>query len=380
MSTYGDWEILGDPLGAGGQSTVYLVRSPARTAERIGHLDTIRRALSQNQPAELAKAISSYAREDYTSEQGALKVFRIREWGAPAEHRFKAEISVLRQDKPHLPKLLAHDEEEQWLVTEYFPSGTLDKSPLKYKGEPILALKAFRSLVETVANALHAHDIVHRDIKLHNVFIGPNGDLVPGDFGIAFVPESTRVTLTDERVGPWDYMPQWADLGVRLEAVKPNFDVYILGKLLWCMVAGRLRLPREYHRRPGFDLMTAFPERQNMHLINRILDRCIVEEPHQCLSSAAELLELVDKTLAITEKGAPVLDEQGKFLLPCRMCGVGSYQEYGPGTHMTIQTHDSYNRHVGAMSVRPFICSVCGHFQYFAPNFPDEAAKKGWKP
>jgi hypothetical protein len=25
-------------------------------------------------------------------------------------------------------------------------------------------------------------------------------------------------------------------------------------------------------------------------------------------------------------------------------------------------------------------CNVCCHYEFFAPNFPDEAATKGWKP
>ncbi len=31
------------------------------------------------------------------------------------------------------------------------------------------------------------------------------------------------------------YMPPWADIGGRLEKIDSNFDVYMLGKLLWCM-------------------------------------------------------------------------------------------------------------------------------------------------
>jgi len=83
------------------------------------------------------------------------------------------------------------------------------------------------------------------------------------------------LTRTHERVGPRDYMPQWADLGERHEKVQANFDVYMLGKLLWCLLVGRLKLPREYHRRPGFDLTSIFPKDMHVHLINSILDKCL---------------------------------------------------------------------------------------------------------
>jgi hypothetical protein len=26
------------------------------------------------------------------------------------------------------------------------------------------------------------------------------------------------------------------------------------------------------------------------------------------------------------------------------------------------------------------VCNVCTHYELFAPNFPNEAAQKGWKP
>ena len=36
-------------------------------------------------------------------------------------------------------------------------------------------------------------------------------------------------------------MPGWA-MGMRLDEVRPSFDVFGLGKLLWAMVSGRSRL------------------------------------------------------------------------------------------------------------------------------------------
>jgi len=30
-------------------------------------------------------------------------------------------------------------------------------------------------------------------------------------------------------------------------------------------------------------------------------------------------------------------------------------------------------------TLRMFVCNVCIHYELFAPNFPDEAAKKNWK-
>ena len=224
---------------------------------------------------------------------------------------------------------------------------------------------------------MHKGNYVHRDIKPANVFIKGNG-LILGDLGIVFVPgQPDRLTVTDERVGPRDYMPQWADLGQRLENVHTNFDVYMLGKLLWCMVTGRLKLPREWYRRPPYDVTALFPNDPSMRIVNAILDKCVVEEPQDCLKSAQELLEIVDENLANLERGLPLVDPSGKLTLPCRVCGKGFYREHAT---VHLPAFDSMSRQTSPVFVRLFVCNVCAHYEMFAPGFPDEAAKRGWKP
>ena len=33
-------------------------------------------------------------------------------------------------------------------------------------------------------------------------------------------------------------MPTWVSTGQRLDEVPPSFDVFALGKVLWCMISG----------------------------------------------------------------------------------------------------------------------------------------------
>ena len=73
------------------------------------------------------------------------------------------------------------------MVTEFFPNGTLEDHLLEYRGNAALALKAFRSVVATIA-LLHNENIVHRDIKPANIFIGKEHVFVLGDFGLVYVP------------------------------------------------------------------------------------------------------------------------------------------------------------------------------------------------
>jgi len=393
LLTGGDaaWEEV-KPLGSGGQSTVSLVRRPKRAKERLKSANALNHPPWPTKTSgverikilgEFAEAIWEYARPEEPSELGALKIFKIPPEGKgaltplPGSKEYRAierlrnEITVLSQNRRGLPQLLDSDIAQRRIVTEYFEEGTLEKQPLRYRGQVLRALKAFRSLVETVSD-IHKDGYVHRDIKPANIFIRKDDELVLGDFGIVFIPgQPERVTFTDEKVGPRDYMPQWGDLGERLENVEANFDVYMLGKLLWCMVSGRHKLPREYHRKPAYDLARQFPNDPEINIVNEILDRCVVEEPHHCLKSAKELLEIVDQRLDVLGSGLPMLDQKGKLSLPCRVCGRGFYQEH-TSARLPTDTHP--------ILLRVFVCNVCTHYEFFAPGNPDEAAQRDWKP
>ena len=286
----------------------------------------------------------------------------------------------MRENRPNLPKLLDSNEAETWMATEYFPGKTLADFPDRYQGNPLSALSAFSGLVRTIATSLHADKIVHRDIKPANVFMANDGRLIPGDFGIVFRPDiEPRPTLLGERVGPWEYMPPWADsLGEELEKVEPNFDVYMLRKLLWCMVAGRLKLRREDHREPEYDLAKKFPGNRQMHLINSILDKCLVKRPSDCLPSAAELLKEVQAALATIRDGVPLTGEKGELILPCRACGRGFYQDQK--MRIPVTQTNANNMPAAQVYLWVFVCNVCAHYEFFAPGYPGESADRGWTP
>jgi len=375
---YGGWEIV-EPLGGGGQSDVFLVRSPARVARRAMCLEEIKTALEVDRGGELPTAIWNYAHPELTEELGALKQFKIPPKSsttlpagskeAEAIERLRNEIAVLEKGLPGLPKLLDFNEAERWIVTEYFPERTLEHHPFNYKGNAFLALRAFRSLVQTIA-LLHKEGHVHRDIKPANVFIRKEDELIPGDFGIVFSPNAKdRVTMTRERVGPRDYMAPWTNLGTRHDKVHPRDDVYMLGKLLWSMVDGHAVLPREYHKHPDyeFDLTKTFPNDPHMYMINAILDKCVVEQADQCLPGAQELLPRIDDALGIIVRGGQLLREG--VPRPCRICGKGFYQPLplraNPKDSVGLRFWIIGTGDADTVPVRPLACEYCGHVQLF---------------
>ena len=372
MGTLSDWEkVRSEPLGGGGQSTVYLARKPERKAARGRSFDTLKalsaQGLNKQTALEFAHASLDVAREDHPSELGALKVFSPRAAGIAAEQqalgRLRNEIAVLSQNRPGLLKLLDHNESENWIVTEYRHRGTLEEHLRKYKGNVKLVIKSFLSLVRTVTE-LHQEGIVHRDIKPQNIFMGDDDELILGDFGIVFLPnQPERLSVTGESVGPHDFMPPWVFLDEKPE-IKRNFDVYMMGKVLWCMVTGRMKLPREEFRDPRFDVTVLYPHDPDMYIINRILEKCVVAREQDCLFSALDLLPRILTYAEMLKRGGELVKED--IPKPCRVCGYGYYQKLNAGVALHLTTFvNMVDQHVGSLRTELLACDKCGHVQFF---------------
>lgn len=213
---------------------------------------------------------------------------------------------------------------------------------------------------------LHGKGLVHRDIKPDNIFVEEEGQLVLGDFGLVHFTERDRTRLSDtiENVGSRDWMPPWAT-GRRLDQVEPNFDVFSLGKTIWSMVANKPILPFWYHRKAEFDLQHMFNKTPEMEFINRLLDKCIVEDEADCWPDASWLRVQIDDTLRALELGADPIGVRR----PCRVCGFGEYHPFTDfgGEYRTRITNFGLTPHGGA-SFKIFICSHCGHVQLFFGN------------
>ena len=367
---YGKWEVI-EFIDQGGQGRVYRVRDVS--GSQIGTL----------QNRDLANAIATFSaisgdteREKATSQLvdairavvaesgapiGALKMLLPIEEGVAEDEeaaleRMKRELSALESvDHPALVKVLDSNLDEKWFVMEFLEGGTLSNHLDEYRSRVLGALMAFRPIVEAVA-ALHAKNIVHRDIKPDNIFVASDGRLVLADCGLAFRLENQdRLTLTFENVGTRDFQPAWS-YGMRLADVQPTFDVFGLAKVLWAMVSGTPKFPLWYFDRPEQDLRRMFPDEPAIPFVHELLRKCIVElESDTQLRDASELLAEVDAAIAAVSQGCQVPGRKAK--MRCRFCGIGTYVR-SDAFPIVGNLSTGHERNY-------FTCGHCGHVESF---------------
>lgn len=185
----------------------------------------------------------------------ALKVFAAE--GAQRDFlrkRFMAEGRLLaRLDHPRLVEVhdLAVDEVSgrPYIVMDLVrgPDGepwTLERWR-KVKKPDEAAIAAFYADLREGLAYLHAHGVVHRDIKLENVLIDRTGRAVLSDFGVSRIVDETlrkdvSVTVTFA-AGKTPIMGSYGYLAPELkrgEAATPASDAYALGVLVFRLLTG----------------------------------------------------------------------------------------------------------------------------------------------
>lgn len=382
------WEVV-DEIGAGGQGKVYLVYDRNQIDLKNGLIGDLKSALggvNAFTTVESRRKSLQFIRKVFKDivdiaelrNHGALKVLHQPEDArdaARAKDRIKNEIRAMSEaDHDHLLKILDYDPQSEWYVSKYYKNGSLAQNLSLFAGNIVAAASALRPVVEAVAH-LHKNGCVHRDIKPQNIFIGDNRNLVLGDFGLVFFQDQghSRLSATFENVGSRDWMPGWA-YSMRVDEVKPSFDVFSLGKLLWSMVAGRPILPLWYFNEPQFNIAEMFPTSKHTHLLNNLFSACIVEKEKDCLPDANGLLERLDHVITIIEANGDILETNVERR--CRVCSAGNYIAVVDNVSKVDRMRDFGFNIVGDQRFKIFVCNHCGHVQLF--SFQNRMIPAAW--
>ena len=182
-----------------------------------------------------------YQAEDAQGQLVALKVMGLDRTAHPAaRRRFAQEARTL--STLHEPSIVAARSElaeERGLLffaMEYVDGPDLGRV-LRDRGRlPGFEAVAIAGDVLQALSSAHSSGVLHRDVKPSNVFLTARGRAKLGDFGLARMAGTSRVTQAGSLLGTPEYMaPEQAE---GREASEQT-DLYAVGVLLYEMLTGR---------------------------------------------------------------------------------------------------------------------------------------------
>ncbi len=189
-----------------------------------------------------------------------------------------------------------------YIVLEYVAGETL-KQVIRREG-PMDIPQAIAYAIE-IARALgaaHDRQIVHRDVKPHNVLISEEGGAKITDFGIARTLTEEGLTLAGRVLGTTDYVSPEQALG---QPVTGQSDLYSLGVVLYEMLTGdvpfhgdspvavamkhvREDIPDVQLMRPEISASTA-----------AVVDRAVAKDLSHRYPDAASMVAALEEVLAL---------------------------------------------------------------------------------
>ncbi len=124
-----------------------------------------------------------------------------------------------------------------YLVMEYIAGQTLKQKIQRLGSLPVQdALVISEQICEALEHA-HAHGVIHRDIKPHNIMLTQGGKVKVADFGIARAAASSTLTHSGTIIGSVHYFsPEQA----RGAFAGEKSDIYSLGVVMYEMLTGKV--------------------------------------------------------------------------------------------------------------------------------------------
>jgi len=234
----------------------------------------------------------------------AIKVMKREALGcdAYAERRFIGEArAAARLKGEHVARV--HDigrldTGELYMVMEHLVGTDLNTVVRKRGPLPVEdAVTYVLQTCEAIAEA-HALDIIHRDIKPHNLFLTKGGNSIKVlDFGISKQPPKQGPDLTGTNIILGTLLYMSPEQMAQSKTVDARSDVWSIGVVLYELVTGTVPFPGEGILEiairvskgaltPPSQLRTGLPM-----AIDAIVERCLQKDPAQRFGSVIELAE-----------------------------------------------------------------------------------------
>ena len=241
-------------------------------------------------------------REQFVTDEDFIRRFR-REAQSAASLSHPNIVSIYDVGK---------DGDTEYIVMEYVEGRNLKEIIREYAPLSIdQAINLARQITLAIRNA-HENNIIHRDIKPHNILVTSDGHAKVTDFGIARAVSSATVTHTGDIIGSVHYLSPEQAKGLQSNE---QSDIYSLGIVLYELVTGKVPYDGETPITIALKHLQeqpVLPSKLNPRVekeFETVIMRAIAKSPEKRYLSAKDLLEDLNHIQAgrpIKQMGIPV--------------------------------------------------------------------------
>jgi len=240
-------------------------------------------------------------RPEFVSDEDFINKFR---------HEAKA---VARITHPNVVSIydIVESEDSLYLVMEYIEGKDL-KSLIKDRGQlSVVEALDIANQVTAGVEVAHENNIIHCDIKPHNILITDNNQVKVTDFGIARAVSSSTMTITDTIMGSAHYFSPEQAQGKEINTYS---DIYSIGVVLYEMISGQVPFKGESPISVALKHIQKEPKELNELMpsipaeVNNLVMKTLTKDPKNRHESATQLREDIVKAIKnieVSEKYKP---------------------------------------------------------------------------
>lgn len=215
--------------------------------------------------------------------------------------KFKREATAIANlSNPNIVNVLDVGSQDgiNYIVMEFIEGKTLKEIVVEKGKLPAEVAIRIAVKVSIALECAHKNNIIHRDIKPHNILVTPDGTVKVTDFGIAKSMDSATIAHTNTIIGSAHYFsPEQAKGGY----IDYRTDIYSLGVVMYEMVTGKVPFDGDTpvtvalkHIQealvPPNELTPELPLN-----LNNLIVKCLEKDPINRYQTAKELTQDLDK-------------------------------------------------------------------------------------
>jgi serine/threonine protein kinase len=273
---------------------IFYMSENQRLDHHIGNY-RLRHLLSRSQTTEIY-----LAEHTLFHTEAAVKLLDRQSTGNEVE-KFLAQASLLAHlHHPHIVQVFDFGTVEgtAFLIMNYAANGTLRQRYPKGTRLPLPLALHYTRQIASALQYTHQHHLIHRDIKPHNMLLGPHDDVMLTDFGIAVVSQD----FTSE-------VPPFRDFEGTVPYTAPeqlqgkphkNSDLYALGIIVYEWLSGDWPFTGSFDEIVHQHLFVAPPFFSEKHVavpaaFEQVVRKALAKEPEQRFSGAEDFVHALEQ-------------------------------------------------------------------------------------